>query len=134
MRCPNLSTNSLVSSFIIGGGLLISGTNSLWADMKPKENIEYGVASWYGKKFHGRKTATGEIYNMHALTAAHRTAKLGSYVKITNLHNGKSINTRINDRGPVPKNRILDMSFGSAKALGAVEQGLTNIKLEFISK
>ena len=73
-----------------------------------------GIASWYGKKFHGRKTSIGETYNMYAMTAAHKTMELPSYAKVTNLKNGKSIIVRVNDRGPFVDNRIIDLSYAAA--------------------
>src|SRR5262245_17870116 len=86
----------------------------------PAENSQYraeGIASWYGADFHGRETANGEIYDMHAITAAHPTLPLPSYLRVTNLGNGRSIIVRLNDRGPFAKNRIVDLSVGTAKAL-----------------
>ncbi len=77
-----------------------------------------GEASWYGRKFHGRRTASGERYNMHALTAAHRTLPFASYVRVTNLVNGKHVVVRINDRGPFHSKRIIDLSYGAARAIG----------------
>lgn len=71
---------------------------------------QHGVASWYGPGFHGRKTASGDNFNRHALTAAHRTIKLGTRVKVTNLHNNKSVIVLINDRGPFARGRIIDLS------------------------
>lgn len=91
-----------------------------------------GMASWYGSDFHGWATASGEIYNMEALTSAHRTLPLGTVVRVTNVVNGKQIRVRINDRGPYVKGRILDLSFGAAKALEMVEEGLAAIQLEVV--
>ncbi len=84
---------------------------------------EQGVASWYGKKFHGRKTSNGEIYNMYGLSAAHKTLPLGVYVEVTNRQTGKAIVVRVNDRGPFVAGRIIDLSFGAAQQLGIVEAG-----------
>jgi len=88
-----------------------------------------GVASWYGKKFHGRKTANGETYNMHGITAAHKTLPLGTYVRVRNLKNGKVLDVRINDRGPFARNRIIDLSYGAAKKLGVVKPGTAPVKI-----
>ena len=77
-----------------------------------------GKASWYGKQFHGRKTASGERYDMNEMTAAHRTLPIPSYAKVTNLANGKEVIVRINDRGPFHSNRVMDVSFGAAKKIG----------------
>lgn len=93
---------------------------------------ETGVASWYGKDFHGRLTANGERYNMHANTAAHKLLPFGTQVKVTNLDNGKSIVTRINDRGPFIGNRIIDMSYAGARALGMVNKGTANVRVETV--
>ena len=95
-----------------------------------KKYEEVGVASWYGKKYQGRPTASGEIFKMNKLTAAHRTLPLGLTAKITNLDNGRSIKVRINDRGPFIDGRILDLSYGAAKKLGMVDAGLARVRIE----
>jgi len=82
-----------------------------------------GIASWYGKKFHGRKTSNGEKYNMYGMSAAHKTLPLPTYVKVTNLDNRRSIVVRVNDRGPFVKNRLIDLSYTAAKKLGIVKTG-----------
>ena len=82
-----------------------------------------GVASWYGKKFHGRKTANGEVYDMYAMTAAHKTLPIPSYVRVTHLKNQRSVVLRINDRGPFHKNRIIDLSYAAAVKLGIQQSG-----------
>ncbi len=84
---------------------------------------ERGVASWYGKKFHGRLTSNRERYNMFAMTAAHKTLPLPTYVQVRNLANGRSIVARVNDRGPFAHNRLIDLSYGAALKLGIVENG-----------
>lgn len=91
-----------------------------------------GYASWYGQKFHGHTTANGEVFDMFALTAAHTTLPLPSFVKVTNLENGKSTTVRVNDRGPFHDNRILDLSYGAAKKLGFHQQGTAKVKIEVI--
>ncbi len=96
------------------------------------EKVFYGVASYYGKKFHGRKTASGEIFNMYKFSAAHKTLPLGSVVKVTNLSNNKSIVVKINDRGPYVGARVLDLSYAAAKSLGYIRKGLTRIKAKVI--
>ena len=90
--------------------------------------LQTGVASWYGRQFHGRKTANGEKFDMNALTCAHRSLPLGSWVRVTNLKNMKSIFVRVNDRGPVPENRIIDLSYAAAQAVGI--SGLGKVRLE----
>ena len=94
--------------------------------------VKYGKASWYGKPFHGRITANGERYNMYSMTAAHRTYAMGTIVKVTNLKNHKSIQVRINDRGPFYHTRDIDLSYAAAKKLGMEKKGVENIKIEVI--
>ncbi|WP_245911194.1 septal ring lytic transglycosylase RlpA family protein [Neisseria iguanae] len=91
-----------------------------------------GNASWYGGKFHGRKTASGELYNMYAMTAAHRTLPIPSYAKVTNTRNGKSVIVRVNDRGPFHGNRVMDLSKAAAQKLGFINQGTAHVKIEQI--
>ena len=84
----------------------------------PSENMSYraeGVASWYGRDFHGRLTANGEVYDMHSISAAHTTLPLPSYVRVTNLENGRSIVVRVNDRGPYARSRVIDLSIGTQR-------------------
>ena len=88
---------------------------------------ERGLASWYGRKFHGRRTASGELYNMYAMTAAHRTLPLPSYARVSNPANGRSVIVRVNDRGPFIKGRIVDLSYSAAQKLGV--QGLATVHL-----
>jgi rare lipoprotein A len=88
-----------------------------------------GKASWYGTFHHGRRTASGEIFNMHALTAAHRTLPLGTRVRVTNVANGKWVDVRVNDRGPFIRNRMIDLSRAAAAALGAIERGVFPVEV-----
>lgn len=92
-----------------------------------------GKASWYGVPFHGRRTANGEIYNMHTLTAAHKTLPFDSIVKVTNQLNNESIIVRINDRGPYINGRDIDLSYGAAKQLNMLHSGVIPVKLEVIT-
>ncbi len=94
---------------------------------------ETGIASWYGRPFHGRKTASGEIYNMHASTAAHRTLPMGTFLKVRNLENDKEIIVRINDRGPFAKDRIIDLSYHSAKKIDMIQKGTVPVEITAIS-
>jgi peptidoglycan lytic transglycosylase len=89
-----------------------------------------GIASWYGRKFHGRKTSNGETYDMYAMTAAHKTLPLGVYVRVTHLQNGRSIVVRVNDRGPFVAGRIIDLSYTGAKKLGIVDAGTANVQVQ----
>jgi len=89
-----------------------------------------GIASWYGKDFHGKKTSNGEVYDMHAMTAAHKTLPLGVFVKVRNRDNGKEAIVRVNDRGPFVKNRIIDLSYSAAKKLGVDAKGTAPVRIE----
>jgi len=91
--------------------------------------LERGVASWYGKDFHGGPTSNGEKYDMHAMTAAHKTLPLPAYVQVTNLKNGKSVVVRVNDRGPFVANRLIDMSYSAASRLDMVREGTTLVEV-----
>ncbi len=99
-----------------------------------KEFTQVGIASWYGKQFHGRKTAIGERYDMFAMTAAHPTMELPSYARVTNLKNGKSVIVRVNDRGPFLGGRAIDMSYAAAVKLGYHKAGTTRVKIERITR
>ncbi|MDQ6974992.1 MAG: septal ring lytic transglycosylase RlpA family protein [Mariprofundaceae bacterium] len=91
---------------------------------------EKGIASWYGKDFHGKKTSNGEHYDMHALSAAHPTLPMGTKVRVTNLENGKSMVLRINDRGPFVKERLIDLSYAAAKKIGYARKGTTRVRVQ----
>jgi rare lipoprotein A len=94
---------------------------------------ERGVASWYGKKFHGRLTASGETYDMYAATAAHKTLPLPAYALVTNLENGRSIVVRINDRGPFVANRLIDLSYGAAVELDMIKNGTSFVEVQVVT-
>lgn len=89
-----------------------------------------GIASWYGRDFHGKQTANGERYDMHALSAAHTTLPMPTLVRVTNLENGRSVIVRINDRGPFVKNRLIDLSYAAARQLGYEQQGTTRVRVQ----
>jgi rare lipoprotein A len=95
---------------------------------------EKGIASWYGRKYHGRLTANGERYDMHAMTAAHKRLPFGVLVEVKNLENGKKTRVRINDRGPFKKGRIIDLSYAAARELGMVEQGLARVRIRVVNQ
>ncbi len=99
---------------------------------RPGDSIR-GVSSWYGEKFHGRPTASGVIYDMHGLTAAHRELPLGTVVDVRNLENGRQVRVEINDRGPFIRGRILDLSYGAAKQIGMAEAGLAKVEIRIVS-
>lgn len=118
-------------SYKVGRPYQIKGT---W--YYPAENFKYvetGISSWYGSKFHGRKTANGETYNMNDLTAAHRTLPLPSMVRVVNLKNGRSLKLRINDRGPFARGRIIDVSRRAAQLLGFQRAGTARVRVEIIA-
>lgn len=91
-----------------------------------------GAASWYGRRFHGRRTASGEPYNMYAMTAAHPTLPISSYARVTSLENGRSVVVRINDRGPFLRGRIMDLSYAAAEKLGYIKKGSAQVEIEQI--
>ncbi len=128
-------TNDAVPSqgrYKIGNPYEINGT---W--YYPKVNYEYdetGIASWYGPNFHGKLTANGETYDMNALTAAHRTLPLPTWVEVTNLENGRKLNLRINDRGPYAKGRIIDISRQGAQLLGFQTNGTAKIRVRVLAE
>ena len=102
----------------------------------PAENFDYsetGIASWYGPKFHRRKTANGETFDMNTLTAAHRTLPMPSLVRVINLGNGRSLQLRVNDRGPFARNRIIDVSRRAAQLLGFQRQGTARVRVEIVA-
>ena len=91
-----------------------------------------GLASYYGHKFHGRPTASGEIFDMNGISAAHRELPLGTVIRVTHLGNGRSLKLKVNDRGPFIDNRILDLSLGAAKRLDMIEEGVAKVKIEIL--
>jgi rare lipoprotein A len=93
-------------------------------------SAETGIASWYGPGFHGRRTASGERYNQYGISCAHKTLRLGSIVRVTDLRSGRSIRCRINDRGPYVRGRIIDLSKGAARALGM--RGLAKVRVDVV--
>lgn len=146
IHCRNLLCPSLIIFFIFTGcSRTIKSSpppsvpgeprpyqiNGVW--YQPRSSAEgfkqKGLASWYGGKFHGRKTANGETYDMHGVSAAHKTLPFNTYVRVYNLDNGKELDVRINDRGPFVKNRIIDLSYTAAKMLGVVGPGTARVKI-----
>jgi rare lipoprotein A len=102
-------------------------------EKRESKEVQFGVASWYGGEFHGRPTSSGEIYDMYQLTCAHNTLPLGTVVMVTNIENGRSLELKVNDRGPFVKERILDISYSAAQMLGMWEKGTALVKIEVIS-
>jgi len=118
------------SSYKVGGPYRIA---ERWYRPKAHKRFsETGTASWYGHKFHGRQTANGEVFNMYAMTAAHRTLPLPSVVRVTNLANGRSVVVRVNDRGPYADNRIIDLSLTAAEKIGFRRKGLAEVRVEML--
>ncbi len=94
--------------------------------------VQQGLASWYGARFHGRRTASGERFNKYHLTAAHRTLPFNAQVRVTNLQNGKSVVVRINDRGPHIRGRIIDLSYAAARLIGMHQSGVVLVRVEWL--
>lgn len=127
-----------IATLLVALGVSASASDPA-APAKPSENalaqhgkarrwFQVGTASWYGRYFQGRQTANGESYDMNGLTCAHRSLPLGTWLRVTNLKNRKSVFVRVNDRGPMPDDRIVDLSYGAAKAVGIT--GLGKVRLE----
>jgi rare lipoprotein A len=121
------SLRRVTAIFLITVGLALA-TIAQRADA----SVMQGIASYYGGKFHGRKTANGEIFDVTRLTAAHRSLPFGTRLKVTNLRNGRSVVVRVNDRGPFIKGRILDLSYAGAVALGFIQSGVAPISLTIL--
>ena len=123
--------SSLEAAKVTNPPVIASG-NKTRKTQKPNGPKAYqvGTASWYGEQFQGKQTASGEPFDMRDFTAAHPSLKLGTFVKVTNLRNGKVVVVRINDRGPVIDGRIIDLSYNAARALGFKERGLQTVRLD----
>ena len=106
--------------------------SSQMAGKRGSKPYQVGTASWYGEDFDGKATASGEPYDMLDFTAAHLTLPLGSYVRVTNLHNGRSVVVKINDRGPIVPGRIIDLSYNAARALNFDSRGLQQVRLDVV--
>ena len=119
-------------TFLFLGALGCAGKPAPGTLPVPDGYAERGTASWYGAKFHGRTTASGERYDMHAMTAAHRTLPFGVVVEVTNLDNDRRVRVRINDRGPFKKGRIIDLSYAAARELDMVHKGLAPVKVRVV--
>ena len=124
----------IASAPLILGLLLLAGCASSGNQNRAgRSTLERGMASWYGPGFHGRMTASGERYDMHAPTAAHRTLPFGTLLEVRNLDNGLTTQVRINDRGPFKKDRIVDLSLTAARAIGMVGPGTARVELRTIA-
>ncbi len=115
--------------------VLLAACTSTRLPQRPPATSTYteeGLASWYGEPYHGRPTASGATYNMHAMTAAHRTLPFGTWIMVTNLENRKQAEVLVNDRGPFVPGRILDLSRAAAASLGMLEKGVARVRLEVV--
>ncbi|MCP3960871.1 MAG: septal ring lytic transglycosylase RlpA family protein [bacterium] len=113
--------------------LLLAGcATNRFEPPKPRDTTR-GIASWYGEQFHGKPTASGEIYDMHGMTAAHRELPLGTVADVRNLENGRKVRVTINDRGPFVRGRVIDLSYGAAKELGMADVGLAKVEIRIVS-
>jgi rare lipoprotein A len=139
--------HGLATAFLIVGLGAAQGPNISEAKPAPVRSVQVrpearkqvktkpyqiGTASWYGETFQGKPTASGEPYEMYDMTAAHLKLPMGSYVKVTNLRNGKAVIVRVNDRGPVVPGRIIDLSYGAAQALNFKHRGLQRVRLDLV--
>jgi len=141
--------HGLAIAFVIAGLGAAQGPNISEAKPAPVSSVQskpvaskpagrtrpyqIGTASWYGETFEGKPTASGEPYDMYDMTAAHLTLPIGSYVKVTNLRNGRSVVVRVNDRGPVVPGRIIDLSYGAAQAIHMKGCGLQRVRLDLVN-
>lgn len=117
-----------------GTPYVIKGVTYYPLQTLPEDYEEYGIASWYGKAFHGKKTANGEIFDMYSFSAAHKTLPLPVYVNVTNLDNGKDVVVRVNDRGPFSKGRVIDLSYAAAEQLDMLQTGTARVKITLLSQ
>lgn len=131
IRLRNIAIVAFLS-FCLSGCLGFGGGKNKHVAHGAHGGVEYGIASWYGKPYHGRQTASGEKYNMNDLTAAHRTLPFGTKVRVTRLDTGQSVVVRINDRGPFVRGRVIDLSREGAKKIGMVNDGITDVRVEII--
>lgn len=125
-------TAAAFAAALFASTVSISSSPLLAFENAPVLQTAMGTASWYGGKFHGRKTANGERYNMHELTAAHRSLPFGTMVRVINENTGQSVIVRINDRGPFVGNRVIDLSHQAASQIGMVNAGVARVKLEVL--
>ena len=145
---PSLKRLSTYAGILLTAIVVFSGTRAAQSAAATNSNpqqpaavqatphhhwYEIGRASWYGKLFQGHETASGENFDMNALTCAHRSLPLGSLIRVTNLRNHKSVVVRVNDRGPVPEDRVVDLSYAAAHFLGFSERGTARVRLDLVN-
>jgi len=124
----------LLVSIVLAGSCAQRKAPSTFPASIEHHRAEIGQASWYGKAHHGQRTASGERFDMHALTAAHRTLPFGTIVRVTVLTSRRSVNVRINDRGPYRRDRIIDLSYEAARELGTVAGGTVRVEITVINR
>jgi peptidoglycan lytic transglycosylase len=124
----------LFASILIAGACVPRRAPSTSPASIERHPAETGQASWYGKAHQGKRTASGERFDMHALTAAHRTLPFGTIVRVTEVKSGRSVNVRINDRGPYRRDRIIDLSYEAARKLGFVSRGTARVEITVIDR
>ena len=122
----------LFASIVIAGACATHKAPSTSPASVERHHAETGQASWYGKAHQGKRTASGERFDMHALTAAHRTLPFGTIVRVREVKSGRSVNVRINDRGPYRRDRIIDLSYEAARKLGFVSRGTARVEITVI--
>ena len=125
-----LVSSALIATMLMTG--LMTGTDTQAAALRG--NAQSGMASYYHDRFHGRRTASGAAYNKNALSAAHRTLPLGSQVRVTDSHSGRSVVVQINDRGPYARGRVIDLSRAAASEIGLVGKGVAKVNLEVLRR
>ena len=128
---------AVLIAFLAAGCLPFSGSPK-WESrdfQRPRstDTVQYGKASWYGDKEHGNKSASGEVFDRYAYTAAHKELPFGTVVRVTNRENGRKVKVRINDRGPYIRGRVIDLSYAAAKSIGLVRSGVAEVKIEVLS-
>ena len=134
---PRFDVDTRPGSRLLGlacalGALLLIGVPAPTRADDNSVGTQIGQASWYGHEFARRRTASGEEFHPHDLTGAHRTLPLGSRVRVTNLHNGRSVLVTINDRGPYRRRRAIDLSYGAARVLGMLHRGIAQVRIELV--
>jgi rare lipoprotein A len=127
-----LASAALAAAFVVFAPMV--APEKAAASQRTVVQTAAGAASWYGQKFHGRRTASGERFDMNGLTAAHRTLPFGTQVRVTNPRNGRSVVVRINDRGPAARSRVIDLSRGAAETVGIVRSGVAPVTLEVLGR
>ena len=133
MTRGKLESRGLIKLFTILCIFVLSSCASTpHVDYAPKQRGNYVVASWYGKQFNGKLTASGKRFNMYAMTCAHKTLQFGTKLRVTNPDNNKSVIVTVNDRGPFIRGRDLDLSYGAAEEIGIVKKGVGRVKIELI--